>query len=321
MMIAAVGARAQSTGTANTTYTTDLNGYRVAAASSTTADHTQTQLSKSINGRQVPLEQREEKVLRKDANGSLTETIVRKYNPNGQLASTERVLTEQQKAPGGGSSVHATTYRSDVNGREQEVERRTVETRVQGNTTTTDTEVGRPTLNGGFQTAEKRSAVSTGTDAARTITESVYRANSNGGMVEALRNVTQETKANGQTVDNTANYEPGITGQLQLHSQSVSTSVKQPDGSETVQVDLYAAAADGRVQDAGAKQQIKEQQVITRTKGADGSVTETLSVRRPSVADPTRLGGLQQISQTVCQGQCEPTAPAAAAPAPATPTK
>jgi hypothetical protein len=315
LLLAAVGAFAQSS---NTTYTTDINGYRVATAPTTSSDHTQTQLSRSVNGRLVPLEQREEKVLRKDSTGSVTETIVRKYNPEGQLTGTERVLTEQQATSGGGSSVRTTTYRSDVNGREQEAERRSVETRVAGNTTSTETSVARPTLNGSFETIEKRSSVSVGPEANKTTTESVYRASPSGGLSVALRTVTQESKSNGQTVKNVADYEPGITGQLELHSQAVSTTTKTPDGNETTQVDLYAAAADGHVQETGAKQQIKEEQIITRKKGPDGSVTETLSVRRPSVSDATHLGSLQKISETVCQGKCEPDPPAAA-PAPAAP--
>ncbi len=313
LLIVTVGAFAQS---ATTTYTTDINGYRVPGLPPTvSSDHTQTQISESINGRQVPLEQREEKVLRKDSTGSVTETIVRKYNPDGRLAGTERVVTEQQATSGGGSSVRTTTYRSDVNGREQQAERRTSETRVAGNTASTETSIERPTLNGSFETAEKRSSVSTGTDASKTTTDSVYRASPGSGLSEALRTVTQESKSNGQTMKSVANYEPGITGQLELHSQAVSTTTKAPDGSETTQVDLYAAAADGHVRENGGKQQLNEQQIITRTKGADGSVTETLSVRRPSVSDATRLGSLQKISETVCQGKCEPDPQPAAPPA------
>ena len=294
---------AQST---TTTYTTDINGRRVAALPPTTsADHTQTQISESINGRQVPLEQREERVLRKDAKGSVTETILRKYSPTGQLISTERVVTEQQATAGGGSVVHATTYRSDINGREQEAERRTTETRVAGTTTSTDTSIATATINGSFETTEKRNSSTSVTGANKTTMETVYRPSQNGGLTEAARSVTQETKSNGQTVVNVANYEPGMTGQLELHDQKVSTTAKQADGTETTQVDLYAPAADGHVRENGVKQQIKEEQIITRKVGADGSVTETLSVRRPSVSDATKLGNPQKISETFCQGKCE----------------
>ena len=37
-------------------------------------------------------------------------------------------------------------------------------------------------------------------------------------------------------------------------------------------------------------------------------MVETLSVRRPTVSDPNRLGALQQISETVCKGKCQPDA-------------
>ena len=310
-----VCALAQST---TNTYTTDINGNRVAGLPPTvSADHTQTQVSQSINGRHVPLEQREEKVLRKDANGSVTETIVRKYNPNGQFASTDRIVTERQNTGGGGSVVHATTYQSDVNGQQREVERRTTETRVAGNTTSIDTSVARPTINGSFDTTEKRNSSTVVAGTNKTTTEMVYRPSQNGGLSEAQRTVKEETSWNGKTVVNIANYEPGITGKLELHDQSVATTAKQPDGSETTQVDLYAPAADGHVRESGGKQQIKEEQIITRKVGPDGSVTETLSVRRPSVSDATTLGSPKKISETVCQGKCESAADPPPVPAPA----
>jgi hypothetical protein len=37
-------------------------------------------------------------------------------------------------------------------------------------------------------------------------------------------------------------------------------------------------------------------------------VVETVSVRRPSVSDPNRLGDLQKVSETLCQGKCQPEA-------------
>ena len=41
-------------------------------------------------------------------------------------------------------------------------------------------------------------------------------------------------KQNDTTTETTANYEPGITGQLQLASQTESVSTKQPGGIETI---------------------------------------------------------------------------------------
>jgi hypothetical protein len=70
-------------------------------------------------------------------------------------------------------------------------------------------------------------------------------------------------------------------------------------------VNIYGRAIPGVVQDPGAPQQIQEQQIVSRQKNPDGSVTESLSVRRPSLGDPTQLGSVQKISETVCSGKCD----------------
>jgi hypothetical protein len=124
-------------------------------------------------------------------------------------------------------------------------------------------------------------------------------------MSPALQEVISETKTGATTTRQIANYEPGLTfGTMRLASQAVSTTTKDKDGNETSEVDIYASAADGRVQENGAPQQVKEQQLITRHVGSDGSVTDSVSVRRPSISDPTKLGNPQQISQTTCTGKC-----------------
>ena len=121
------------------------------------------------------MEQVTERVVSEDANGKVTERIVKKFDPSGQPASTERVMIEEQKLPGGGSTVQETTYRNDVNGSLREAERKTTETRVSGSTTTTSTVIDRPSLNGSFETVEKRSAVTDGPADNQHTTESVYR--------------------------------------------------------------------------------------------------------------------------------------------------
>src|SRR5207245_8343326 len=112
----------------------------------------------------------------------------------------------------------------------------------------------------------------------------------------ALRQVKEQRKAGEKTTENTAFYEPDVTGQLALARRSVSAATKSADGSELTEVDLYARSADGIVRDNQAPQQIKERQIISREQGRGGEVTEKLSVSRPSIADPTRLGALQPIS-------------------------
>lgn len=292
------------------TYSTDINGRRVEAPSvastGTSANGERTERFQSINGRQVPLEQVVDRVVREDANGKVTERILRKFDPTGHLALTERVLVEENKLPGGGSSIRETTYRTDVNGATHEDQRRTTETRVQGSTTTANTVIDRPTLNGSFETVEKRSEITDGPATNQHTTESVYQRDGAGGFRETLRQVKTSAKQNDTTTETTARYEPGVTGQLQLASQAESVSTKQPGGAETIQVNMYAHTVAGQLQDNNAKMRIQEQQIIERRANPDGSVTETLSVRRPSMGDPNRLGDLRKISETVCKGKCEP---------------
>jgi hypothetical protein len=310
MVFAAAMAWPQS---ATTTYLKDLSGNRVEGqaftSNGTPGDGEHTERYQSINGRQVPLEQTVNRVVRDDANGKVTERILRKFNPNGQLASTERVLIEENKLPGGGSSVRETTYRSDVNGGSQEAQRQTTETRVNGSTTTASTVIDRPTLNGSFEPVEKRSEVTEGPAANQHTTESVYRRDGAGGFQEALRYVKTSSTVNNTTTETTANYEPGVTGQLQLASQTESVSKKQPDGTEVIETNLYSKTVAGRLQDNTAPMRVKEQQIVERRVNPDGSVVETLSVRRPSISDPTRLGDLQKLSETVCKGKCQPEKP------------
>ena len=263
-----------------------------------------TERSQSINGRIVPLEQSEERVIREDANGKVTEKIVRRFNQTGELTSTERVVTDEQKRPGGGTSSHRITYRSDVNGGMKEDERVAIETRSQGAVTYTDTIIQRPDINGSFATSEKRKVVSETSGSTTHTDDTFYRKSPNGDFSEAVRKVSDVQKTGDTVVSKTANYEPGDTGQLQLKSQSVSTSTTRPDGSETTEVSLYTNAAEGRTEESGGRQYIREQQVIERRPGPGGAVIETLSVRRPILSDPTRLGSLRQVSETVCKGKC-----------------
>ena len=306
------------------TFSKDINGNRVEAPSFTSNDGERTERSQSINGRQVPLEQIVDRVVREDANGRVTERIVKKFDPTGRVALTERVLIEENKLPGGGSTVRQTTSRADLNGVYHDDERLTTETRVDGSTTNSSTVVDRPTLNGAFETVEKRSAVTDGPAASQHTTQSVYQRDGAGGFKETLRKVTTTSKSSDTTSsESSATYEPGVTGQLQLAGQTESTTTKRPDGTEVIQTNSFAQTVIGRLQESNAAMRVKEQDIVERRVNPDGSVVETLSVRRPNMSDPNRLGDLQKISETVCKGKCQPEVkpaePAKPAAAPAKP--
>jgi len=293
----------------STTYTRDLNGNRVEGKFiETSAKGDRTERFQSINGRQVPVEQVTERVISDDANGKVTERIVQKFDPTGRPASTERVMIQETKLPGGGSTVRETTYRNDVNGGQREAVRTTIETRVSGSTTTASTVIERPGTSGSFETVEKRSSITEGPADNQHTTASIYSRNVSGGFQETVRTVKTASTANNTTKESSATYEPGLNGQLQLDSQSESTSSRQPDGTELVQTNLFTKTVAGNVQDSSGAMRVKEQQVIQRRTNPDGSLIETLSVRRPSVSDPNRLGELQKVSETVCKGKCQPEA-------------
>jgi hypothetical protein len=301
LVLTAALASAQS---ASTTYTRDINGNHTEGFSSSTNDGDRTERFQSINGRQVPLEQIVDRVVRQDANGKVTERSVRKFNRDGQITSTERVMIEENKLPGGRSTVRETTYRSDVNGSLREDERKTTEMRVDGSMTTASTVIDRPSLNGSFETVEKRSAVTEGPAENQHTTESVYRRGGSGGFEEALRSVKTASKVNDTTKETAATYAPGTNGQMQLASQSDATTTKQPDGTEVTQTNLFAQSV--ALQDSNTALRVKEQQIVQRRTNPDGSVVETVSVRRPSVSDPNRLGDPLRLSETVCKGKCQP---------------
>jgi hypothetical protein len=287
----------------STQYTTDINGHQVADLLQDTTKDSKQELSRSINGGTVPLESSEMHVIDASPNHNVVEVITKRYTQTGKLSMTERRLVEKQVRPGGSSTETTKVFVSDVNGTLKETERRSVETQVQGSTTTSQIVVDRPNFNGSFSTAEKRS-IETQKSGDRTDTnETVYQMSQNGSLFPVLQQVKTETKSGSATTQQTVSYQPGITGKMEMFRQAVSTTTKDANGNEITEVDLYARAADGRVYQHDAPPQIQERQLVTRTKSGN-SVTEALSVRRPSLSDPNKLGDVRKISEVVCTGKC-----------------
>jgi hypothetical protein len=301
------------------TYITDINGHRVEVASAVSSrDGEHTELSQSVNGRQVPLERTETHILSKGPNQTVTETIVRKFDRTGQLISTERTVQDEQKH-GNGSTIQATIYRSDTNGTLHEDERRVIETQTQGPTTTSDVVISRAGATGSFDPVEKRKVVTTGDTTTTHENETVYRPSQSGQFFEAQREVKDIQKAGNKTVENAASYEVDYTGKMQLVRQTVSNTTKTGDASEATEMNIYERNSLGRPRDEQSAQKIDEQRIIERTKGPNGAVIETTTVRRPSLADPSHLGEPRQISEIICTGKCGPTPGASPQPKPATP--
>jgi hypothetical protein len=316
LVVAAAGLAQSNTAA----YITDINGHRVEVTSAvTTRDGEHTELSQSVNGRQVPLEQTKTRTLSESPNQTVTETIVRKFDRTGQIISTERTVQDEQKH-GDASTIHATIYRSDTNGALREDERRVIETQTQGPATTSDVVISRAGASGSFDPVEKRKVVTTGDTTTTHENETVYRPSQSGQFFEAQREVKDTQKAGNKTVENAATYQIDYTGKMQLVSQTQSTTTKASDGSEVTEMNVYERNSLGRPRDEQSGPKIDEQRIIERTKGPNGAVIETTTVRRPTLADPSHLGEPRQISETICTGKCGLTPPAATPqPQPATP--
>jgi len=283
--------------------TTDINGNRIAGSTFISSDHQTTETTQSVNGRKIPLEQSSSKILGEDSNGKVVETTIRKFDQNGQITSTEKIVTEERKQ-GSGTSIHATTYRSDINGNMAPAERKTVESSAQGAGTSTQTVIERPSINGSFQAAEKISLVSQPSNDGTHADQTVYRRSENGDFYPAVREITDTTRSGEKTTAKTSEYLRNGDSQMQLTRQTVSTTSKRADGSEVEEVNIYGQAVPGNIRDNNAAPQLFEQQIIDRKKAAGDTVVESVSVRRPTMSDPKILGPLQKISETTCKGNC-----------------
>jgi hypothetical protein len=289
---------------AATTTTTDINGNRIAAGQTVATDGIVTDLRQSINGREVPLEQVEQKVLSQSGNTTVTERIIRHYGANGVVVQTDRVVTEETKTGEGESVVHSATYRSDISGNMAEAERKTVETRKQGDATVTDTAVEKKDLSGSFAVAEKRSATSEPTPTGKNESETVMLRDANGNLYEAQRLSTTETKTGNQVLRNTAIYEPNVDGQLLLSRQEVRKATSNPDGSSSEEVEIFGRTSNGQAREPGAPPSLTEKRVIDRHLGPGGEIVETQKVQVPSMNDG-RLDPARPVSETVCRGECD----------------
>jgi hypothetical protein len=293
----------------STSYTSDLNGNRVAGPSTVTNGPQHTVITRSINGHQVPMEQSDEKVLSENANGRTVERIVKRFDPNGQLAGTDRVVIQEEKLPDG-MRTRTSVFRSEVNGQPHEIERKSVEEHRQGSaqagSTNTQTQVERPGPSGSFQVVEKATQVSETSGGGTHTDSTVYRPDGNGAFAPAVRDISETKKNGSQESTTSAHYEPRDSQQLQLIAQTVATTTKRPDGSSVSEISMYGkTGGDGRAHDNEAAPHLREIQTVQEIPGPGGSITQIVTAQRPSISDPNRLGPSTKISETVCTGVCK----------------
>lgn len=262
-----------------------------------------TTLTRNVNGREVPIESVEERVL-SDANGvRISERVIRRFDANGNPGPPERIRIET-RTEGDTVRTLTTVLRTDLNGATQLAERSTAVTRSSAAGSETTVLVERPAPNGGFDVVERRAETSRTTGAGRTSAVAVIeRKDPNGRLVEVARRTAERTEAPGAIRENAAEFEPGPAGQMRMVRQIVSATTIAPDGSSRQQVDIFEPSAPGRVDAAGSPPLLTRRQVIETTVTPQGTV-QILSAAVADVSNPGRVGPLAKVEQTVCTGEC-----------------
>lgn len=283
------------------TYVYDANGRRVEWSSSTRGEGFQSETIRNVNGRQVPVESVQERVLRKEAGVQVVERLIRRFSPDGQPLPPEKVLVETITGPDGSVTETATVYRGDLNGYLRPAERIHTETRKSGGKSVSETKVERAGLGGGFSLVEKRSAteVVREEDKSRERDETVFVPDANGRLIPAQRRIVRARERQGVVEEQTEEYEAATTGALRLSRQLVSATRKNPDGTEDTVVDIYGVNAPGRSVEAGASPQLRERQIYRSRQSPDGSVVTVFAVQRPSLNSTKELGPPETVSETV----------------------
>lgn len=262
--------------------TYDVNGNAVAGARTTVSGSGSATTVRNANGREVPVETVEERVL----GDGIIERTVRRFDPNGRPGPVERLLIETQKAPDGTVEVRTTVHRGDINGNLSPVQRSTAVTR---GSETVET-IERPGVSGRFDLAERRET----TRRSSGETTVVQQTDVNGRLYESARTTVERSGA----TENRAEYE-ATNGQMQFVRQTVTRT----DG-DRVQVDIYTPGLQGQPR-------LSRQQIIEKIRTADG-VSSVTSVRL--VDGSGRLSAPRVVQETRCAGQCDSPASVTVAP-------
>ncbi|MCS7043973.1 MAG: hypothetical protein N2036_08690 [Bryobacteraceae bacterium] len=287
------------------TYVYDANGRRVEWSATARGQGFQSETIRDINGRQVPVERTEERVLRKEAGLQVVERLVKRYTPDGSPLPPEKVVIETRTRPDGSTEETALIYRGDLNGNLRPAERIRTETRKSGDTAVSETKVERAGLSGGFSLVEKRTAteVVRASDRSSEREELVYVPDTNGRLVAAQKKVVRSRERDGTLEQQTDEYEAATTGALRLSRQLMSVTRRNPDGTENTVVDVYGVNAPGRAIEPGAGPRLRERQIYTSRQSPDGSVVTVFAVQRPSLNSTRELGPPERVSETVTRIQ------------------
>ncbi len=261
----------------------------------------------SVNGRAVPLEQVEEKVILDTPGHKVVERVIHRYSQDGRPAGMEKVRIEERRDATGKRTTTATIYEGDVNGRFRLRERQVTEAVTKGKTLETLTRVERPSVNGSLKVVERRRMRQVERDNGLSREVTIYRP-ADGRFAPAAKEVTEVVREGNRETAVTTQYNTTATadGRMGFAGKTVKEIVRRPDGSERQVVSVYGASAPGRPISEGGREQLREQILVEKQVQADGSVVERTGVRRVSLSDPNRLEAYQPVSEVICRGNCLP---------------
>ena len=297
VMLAAAASFGQSTNTEARRF--DLNGNPIAAGSTseskTEADGrtVRTEYGVDANGQKIPLTSSEETKVEQNGR-TVVQQVIRHYDQNGNVTSTERVLSEEQKLSGGAVERKSAVYRTDLNGNEMLDEQAV--TRSDGKTSVTNVE--KRGLDGALALAERQTTTTETNPAGSKSLSSTFRKDSNGNLYEVVKEVRETKKQGNQTVESDAKYVVRGDGQFALQEQTVTRSTAHADGTVAKRIEVYGEQVPGVTNDSG-KPALKEIQTVQSRKAADGTLIEVTTSQKAEVTDNGRLTSPQVISETV----------------------
>lgn len=260
-----------------------------------------TEMARDVNGRFVPRESVEERVVSKDDSGTVVERIIQRYDPNGNPLAPERIRAEQRKLPDGTVTSVETRLRADLNGNYKVAEVVRTVTETSDGRTTSQTSVERPGLNDRMEVVEKQVAVEQKAGQVTTGTTTTLRRGPSGGFITVQKQLTERVQTDGRTTETVTLYDGSGMGGLEPIQQTVASTEKRPDGSLTTRVDLYTRNAPA-VAVAG-KLQLREQQLIEKVPTATGAV-ETVSLRQAQPDGTMPKGSYRKVAERTCVGEC-----------------
>jgi len=291
------------------TFSTGVNGSVTTGSSSAEAwtpdSYSKTTTTRGINGRIVPSESIEERVVHRDAGQTVRERLTQHYDYDGKPAGQEKERIQENSNPDGSQTVVKASYQQDLNGRFQLAEQVTSQIVKSGADRTERAVVQRPGLNGSMETGARVNTVMTGGPGREQERVATYRKDVNGRFYEASHSVRDRVQAlAGLVSETTLAYEADASGKLELTTRTLGQIRKLPDGSEVRERTIYSGWAGGRTGPDGGLL-LLEQWLVERKPAAGNTVRETTSVRKPDPNFPPTMGTYQTVSQSVCTGQCQ----------------